>query len=60
MPLKSGKSTSDISSNIAELIRGFKKKGSIGASHPGSMRKASKQAAAIAFSKARRGKRKKG
>lgn len=52
MPLKSGRSQSIVSSNIAEIMRSYKKKGSIGTSKPSSVGKAIKQATAIAYSKA--------
>lgn len=55
MPLKPGKSQGTISSNIGELLKSFKAKGSLGNSHPKSMSSARKQAAAIAYSKARKG-----
>jgi hypothetical protein len=53
MPLAEGSSKKTISSNIAEIMRSYHKKGSIGTSHPKSGKKAQKQAAAIAFAKAR-------
>ena len=56
MPLKTGKGQKVISSNIKELLDSFKAKGSIGTSKPKSMKKARAQAAAIAYSKARKGK----
>ena len=52
MPLKSGKK--NIGSNIAELMKAYKKKGKIGSSKPQNKSKASKQAIAIALSKARK------
>ena len=52
MPLKRGSSQKTISSNIGEMVRSFKKKGKIGTSKPGSVGAATKQAAAIAYSKA--------
>jgi hypothetical protein len=53
MPLASGSSKKTVSSNIAEIMRSYHKKGSIGTSRPKSKSKAMKQAAAIAFAKAR-------
>ncbi len=53
MPLKSGSSAKTRSTNIRELLHSFKQTGSIGNSKPSSMKKAVKQAAAIAYSKAR-------
>jgi hypothetical protein len=52
MPLMKGKSAKTIGSNIGEMVRGFKESGKIGTSKPSSVRKAVKQAAAIAYSKA--------
>ena len=59
MPLLKGKSKSVISSNIKEMVHSYKKKGSIGTSKPGSVGKAVKQAAAIAYAKAGRSRSKK-
>lgn len=53
MPLKKGKSKKTISKNIGELVKSYKKKGSIGTSHPKSKKAAQKQAVAIALSKAK-------
>jgi hypothetical protein len=53
MPLKKGKSQKTISSNIRELMRAYNKTGSIGTSKPKGTKAAVKQAAAIAYSKAR-------
>jgi hypothetical protein len=53
MPLRSGSSPKTRSTNIAGLLRSFKKMGRIGNSEPSSMKKAVKQAVAIAYSKAR-------
>jgi hypothetical protein len=50
MPLKKGKK--NISSNIEELMDTYDKKGKIGTSKPKNKKKAAKQAAAIAYSKA--------
>lgn len=52
MPLKRGSSQKTISSNIGEMVRSFKKKGKIGTSKPSGVGAATKQAAAIAYSKA--------
>lgn len=57
MPLKKGSSQKTISTNIGEMVRKFKDTGKIGTSSPGSMRKAQKQAAAIAYRSARKPKR---
>ena len=59
MPLKSGRSSKTISGNIKEMVHSYKKKGSIGTSKPGSVGKAVKQAAAIAYAKAGRSRSKK-
>ena len=53
MPLKSGKSKKVISSNVKELLDDYKQTGTIGTSHQASMKKAQKQAVAIAYSKAK-------
>lgn len=58
MPLKKGRSQKTISGNIGEMVRKFKDTGKIGTSRPSSKRAAVKQAAAIAYSTARRSKRK--
>ena len=52
MPLKKGKDQKTISSNIGELMDTYEKKGKIGTSKPKNKKKAAKQAAAIAYSKA--------
>lgn len=57
MPLKKGSSQKTISTNIGEMVRKFKDTGKIGTSRPGSVRKAGKQAAAIAYGSARKSKR---
>lgn len=53
MPLKKGSSQKSISFNVAELMRGYKKTGTIGTSTPKSAKAAQKQSVAIALSKAR-------
>jgi hypothetical protein len=53
MPLKSGSSEKVKSTNIRELLHSFKQSGRIGNSKPASMSAAVKQAAAIAYRKAR-------
>jgi hypothetical protein len=53
MPLKPGKSAETRSGNIGELLHSFKKSGAIGTSHPKSMDKARRQAAAIAYRKSK-------
>lgn len=58
MPLRSGKSNTTISHNIEELVHDWKKDGAIGTSHPKSKKKAVKQAAAIAYKKAGRARKK--
>ena len=57
MPLKKGSSQKTISTNIGEIVRKFKDSGKIGTSRPASKRAAVKQAAAIAYSTARKTKR---
>ena len=52
MPLKRGSSQKTISANIGEMVGSYKKKGKIGTSKPGSVKEATKQAAAIAYAKA--------
>ena len=52
MPLKKGSSQKTISGNIGEMVRKYKKTGSIGTSKPASKGKAVKQAVAIALSTA--------
>jgi hypothetical protein len=54
MPLKNGRSKKVINSNVKELLHNYKKKGKIGTSHPKSIKQAQKQAAVIAYSKARK------
>lgn len=53
MPLKAGSSPKVRSTNIKEMLHAFKQTGRIGNSHPASMAKAVKQAAAAAYRKAR-------
>lgn len=57
MPLKRGKSNKVVGENIAEMTRKYKRTGKIGTSKPGSMKAAQAQAAAIAYSKAGRSKK---
>lgn len=52
MPLKSGSSSKTISGNIGEMLKKYKKSGSIGTSRPKNIGAAKRQAAAIAYSKA--------
>ena len=58
MPLKKGKSKAVISENIGEVVRAYKKKGTIGTSKPKSKKAAVKQAVAIALSKAGKSRKK--
>lgn len=60
MPLSKGKSQKTISGNIGEMVRSYKESGKIGTSRPASTRKAVKQAAAIAYSKAGKSRMKRG
>jgi hypothetical protein len=55
-----GKSAKTMSKNISEMVRGFKDSGKIGTSKPASVRKAVKQAVAIAYSKAGKSRMKRG
>jgi DnaJ-domain-containing protein 1 len=58
MPLKKGKSKKTISKNIETEMKKYKKTGKIGkGSKPESKKKATKQAAAIAYSKAGKSKK---
>lgn len=59
MPLKKGSSKKTISKNIEKEMKKYKKTGKIGTSKPASKKKAVKQAAAIAYSKAGKSKKKK-
>lgn len=54
MPLFKGKSNKTISKNVKELADSYKATGKIGTSKPASMKKAVKQAVAIAYNKAGR------
>ena len=56
MPLEKGSSKEVISKNIAELEKSYHKKGTLGNSKPANAKKAAKQAAAIAYAKAGKGK----
>lgn len=58
MPLKNGKSKKTINANIAELIDTYKESGKIGNTTPKNMKHAQKIAAAIAYSKAKKHKKK--
>ena len=58
MPLKKGSSKKTISKNIETEMKKYKKTGKVGASKPANKKKAAKQAAAIAYSKAGKGKKK--
>lgn len=55
MPLAPGSSKKVISSNIAELVKSYKRTGKIGNATPSTLTKARKQAIAIAFNKAGKG-----
>jgi len=57
MPLKKGKSKKTISKNIETEMKKYNKTGKIGTSKPKSKEKASKQAAAVAYTKAGKGKK---
>lgn len=58
MPLKRGKSQKVVSENIGEMLHKYKQSGKIGTSEPESMDKARAQAAAIAYSKAGKSRKK--
>ena len=60
MPLKSGYSQETISANIEEIMRSWKETGKIGSSKPKTKRQAMRQAAAIAYAKAREAARRAG
>lgn len=53
MPLKKGKSDAVFSANVAEILRSYKKKGTIGSSKPKTVADARRQALAIAYAKKR-------
>jgi hypothetical protein len=57
MPLEKGSSKKTISKNIEKEMKKYKKTGKIGTSKPANKKKATKQAAAIAYSKAGKGKK---
>ncbi len=57
MPLKRGSSKKTISRNINELIGAYERKGRIGNSKPKSKKAAIKQATAIAYAKAGKGRK---
>ena len=56
MPLRKGSSKSTISANIAECIRSYKSKGTIGNTTPRNLKHAMKICQAAAYSSARRSK----
>ena len=58
MPLKKGKSQKTISKNIGEMVTKYKETGKIGTSKPTSKKAAVAQAAAIAYAKAGKSKKK--
>lgn len=60
MPLKKGSSQKTISANIGEMVGAYKEKGKIGTSKPKSKAAAVKQAAAIAYAKAGKTRKKDG
>ena len=51
MPLQKGRSNRTVSANIRKLAHEYEAKGTIGASHPASKKKAIKQAVAISLKK---------
>lgn len=59
MPLMPGSSKKTISSNIAEMMKSFKRSGMIGNTKPKSKKKAVKIAASAAYVKAGKGRKKK-
>jgi hypothetical protein len=54
MPLKKGSGQGTISSNIAECIKSYKEKGTIGNTKPGNMAHARQICAAAAYSSAKK------
>lgn len=58
MPLKKGSSDKTVSSNISELMGGYKESGTIGTSTPENAKAAQKQAVAIALSQAGKSRKK--
>lgn len=54
MPFKSGRSQATISANIAECIRSYKSKGTIGNTTPRNLKHAMKICQAAAYTSARR------
>ena len=59
MPIKSGRSKKVVGGNIAEMTRSYKETGRIGTSKPKSVAAAQRQAAAIAYAKAGKSRKKK-
>jgi len=57
MPLMKGSSQKTISKNIGEMVSKFKRTGKLGTSRPSNKRAEMKQAAAAAYSSARKAKR---
>lgn len=55
MPLMPGTGKQTLSSNIDELMKSWKEKGTIGTSTPKSKKAAQRQAIAISYSKQRQG-----
>jgi hypothetical protein len=54
MPLKRGSSSKTVGANIRTLMHEYERDGTLGSSHPGSRKKAIRQAVAIALAKAGR------
>jgi hypothetical protein len=54
MPLSKGRSRKTVGRNVKKLVHEYENKGTIGASHPESKKKAIKQAVAISLKKAGR------
>ncbi len=52
MPLLKGRSQKTVGANVKKLVHEYEDTGAIGTSHPGSKKKAVKQAVAIALTKA--------